>query len=86
MSGYQYLTAEDQERIVAEERAARPTPEAIVRAAEEAHFRAVVRAKLGLNDVPDPFVPPDVADAEREHEELAKPIVGEPLVVAEGKV
>ena len=71
---YRYLSAEDQAAIVAEVVAARPTAEAIVKEAEAAHFRAVVGAKLGLNDMPDPFVAPDVADAEREHDELQKPI------------
>jgi hypothetical protein len=71
---YQYLTAEDQATIIAEIQAARPTAESVVKAAEAAHFRAVVGAKLGLNDMPDPFVPPDTTDAEREHDELLKPI------------
>lgn len=74
---YQYLTAEDRAAIVAEVRASRPTAEAVVREAEAAHFRAVVGAKLGLNDMPDPFVAPDVAAAEREHDELQKPITVE---------
>lgn len=71
---YQYLTAEDQAAIVAAVAASRPTPEQIVRDAEANHFRAVVGAKLGLNDMPDPFAAPDVAAAARERDELAKPI------------
>jgi hypothetical protein len=69
---YQYLSAEDQAAIVAEMQAQIPTAAAVIREAEAAHFRAVVGAKLGLNDMPDPFEPPDVAEAERAHAELDK--------------
>ena len=63
---YLYLTDEDKARIVAEVQASRPDPEATVKAAEEAHFRSMVEAKLGLHEEPDPFVAPDVRAAEAE--------------------
>lgn len=67
---YRYLSAEDQAAIIEEVRASVPTAEVVVRAAEAAHFRAVVQAKMGLGDMPDPFVAPDVTVETRAHADL----------------
>lgn len=60
MADYQYLTDEDKANIVAQEQAALPKPEDILRAREANHYRSVIRAKVGLNDPPDPYEPIDV--------------------------
>ena len=82
MGGYRYLTDEDRAAILAEVEAARPAPEAIVKAAEAAHYRSVVEAKLGLHEAPDEFVAPDVADAHAEREALAAEVAAVEVAVA----
>lgn len=81
--GYQYLTDEDRAAILAEVEAARPSPESIVKAAEAAHYRSVVEAKLGMHEAPDEFRAPDVSDAHAEREALAAEVAA---VEAEVKV
>ena len=64
MGDYQYLTAEDEARIIAEVQAQIRTPEDELRAHEAAHFRAVIEAKAGLHEPPDEYLPPDVSEKE----------------------
>jgi len=58
---YQYLTVEDQARIVAEVQASVRLPEAELWEFEAAHFRAVIESKVRGLVPPDAYLPPDVS-------------------------
>lgn len=83
---YQYLTAEDQAKIVAEVRAAVPDPSEGQRAREREHFRAVLLAEAGAGEMPDPLGPdesPDVQIREAFHAALDAAVAKlDPAVVA----
>lgn len=67
---YQYLTTAEQQQIIANIRASRPTPEEIIASAEMEHWHSVVTSAIGLNDQPDEFVAPDTTQAAAEHAAL----------------
>lgn len=62
---YQYLTADEQRRILASYRTAFPDPTEEARKAEETHYRKTIEYKLGLrDDDPGEYAAPEIKSDE----------------------